>query len=229
MEMLKKRETVWGVVQEAERVRIKGQRTEVEYNRELFDILRAKRKELADAERVPPYVIFSDKALVEMAAYYPQNENAMLKITGVGKVKLGQYGDLFMGMIKTFCDKNNIIATASPVVKEVEVGEKTKFIADGFNDGLSIQDLIERHKVTQGTILEHLTKYLLAGNILRNADTLQSAISANQEQIQIAFSAFDESDNLFLRPVFDKLNGAVNFDELKILKLMFLINKQEQA
>jgi ATP-dependent DNA helicase RecQ len=234
MEMLKKREPVFGVVQEAERVIIKGQRTEVEYNRELFEILRAKRKELADSERVPPYVVFSDKALVEMAAYYPQSESAMMKITGVGKVKFKQYGELFMGMIKSFCEKNNIIALTpnpSPNIGrgESEVGEKTKIIAEGFNNGLTIQELMEGYGITQGTILEHLTKYVMAGNKLRSADELYKATSATKTQIQIAFSAFDESDNLFLRPVFDTLNGALNYDELKILKLLYLIHKQEKT
>lgn len=233
MEMLKNRESVFGVVQEADRVKIKGQRTDIEYNRELFEILRQKRKELADSERVPPYVIFSDKALVEMAAYYPQNENDMLKITGVGKVKLKQYGELYIGIIKTFCKQNNIVAltsTLSPKGRgELEVGEKTKMIADGFNNGLSIQMLMERYGVTQGTILEHLTKYVMAGNKLRNADELHSLTSATKEQVQIAFSAFAESDNLFLKPVFDKLNGSLNYDELKILRMLYLVKTQESA
>ncbi|MBI3162165.1 MAG: DNA helicase RecQ, partial [Chloroflexi bacterium] len=72
LEALKKREPIFGVVQEAERVRTKRRKEEVEYNHELFEALRQKRKELADEAGVPPYVIFSDKTLVEMAAYYPQ-------------------------------------------------------------------------------------------------------------------------------------------------------------
>lgn len=230
VETLKKREPVFGVVQEAGRARIKGQRTDVEYNRELFEILRAKRKELADGERVPPYVIFSDKALVEMAAYYPRSENAMMKITGVGKVKLKQYGGLFMGLIKTFCEQNNISATPDPAPQttsgDSEVGERTRIIADGFDSGLSIHELAGRHGVTQGTIVEHLTKYVTAGNKLRNADELRSMTSAKGEQIQLALSAFGESENLFLRPVFDKLNGELNYDELKILRLLYLTSRQ---
>ncbi len=230
METLKKREPVFGVVQEAGRARIKGQRTDVEYNRELFEILRAKRKELADGERVPPYVIFSDKALVEMAAYYPRNESAMMKITGVGKVKWKQYGGLFMGLIKTFCEQNNISATPDPAPqttsRDSEVGERTRVIADGFDSGLSIQELAGRHGITQSTIVEHLTKYATAGNKLRKADELKSMTSANERQIQLAFSAFGESENLFLRPVFDKLNGELNFDELKILRLLYLAQRQ---
>ena len=57
---------------------------------------------------VPPYVIFSDKTLVEMAAYYPQSLESLLKISGVGQVKLRQYGEAFLEVIKSYCEKHGI-------------------------------------------------------------------------------------------------------------------------
>ncbi|MEP6895809.1 MAG: DNA helicase RecQ, partial [Chloroflexota bacterium] len=98
LESLKKRETIFGVMQEAERVRTKGKKTEVEYNSALFALLRQKRKELADEASVPPYVIFSDKTLTEMAAYYPQSLESLLNISGVGQAKLEKYGTTFLGV-----------------------------------------------------------------------------------------------------------------------------------
>ena len=98
LEMLRKRETVMGVVQEAERVQKKGKRKEeLEYNHALFALLRQKRKEMADEAGVPPYVIFSDRTLTEMAAYYPQSAESLLSISGVGQVKLRQYGEVLSG------------------------------------------------------------------------------------------------------------------------------------
>ncbi len=80
---------------------IKGKKAELEYNSALFALLRQKRKEMADEAGVPPYVIFSDKTLVEMAAYYPQSVASLLNISGVGQVKLRQYGEAFLDVIKT--------------------------------------------------------------------------------------------------------------------------------
>ncbi|MEW6085704.1 MAG: DNA helicase RecQ [Chloroflexota bacterium] len=108
LEALKKREPIFGVVQEAERVRVKGKKREVEYNHALFAILRQKRKEMADEAGVPPYVIFSDRTLTEMAAYYPQSHESLLKISGVGRAKLSQYGDAFLNVIKEYCVKHGI-------------------------------------------------------------------------------------------------------------------------
>ncbi len=70
----------------------------------LFEQLRSVRKELADAKGVPPFVIFSDKSLVEMAIVRPVDSQTLLTIHGVGLAKCGQYGDPFMKVIKQFND-----------------------------------------------------------------------------------------------------------------------------
>ena len=84
---------------------------------------------------------------------------------------------------------------------------------------------MERHQVTKGTILEHFTKYVMVGNKLRNDNDLQSLISATPDQQQAAFAAFDELSPTYLKPVFDKMNGTLNYDELKILRLLYLISR----
>ena len=71
-----------------------------DYDHALFDSLRGLRKELADREGVPPFVIFSDASLAEMAATCPQDRAAMLLINGVGLHKLEHYGDQFLSRIQ---------------------------------------------------------------------------------------------------------------------------------
>ena len=78
-----------------------GKRLEgLDYDEDLFQALRVLRKRLADEARVPPYVIFGDAALVEMAAYRPKDEEALLAINGVGAVKLERYGADFLKVIR---------------------------------------------------------------------------------------------------------------------------------
>ena len=239
LESLKKREAIFGVVQEAERVRTKGKKAEVEYNSALFALLRQKRKAMADEAGVPPYVIFSDRTLTEMSAYYPQSNESLLNISGVGQVKARQYGDAFLEVLKAYCEKHGLkeiqhprsSPTINPFTKvrgessPGELGERTRMVAEAFNEGTTIQTLMERHQVTRGTILEHLTKYILAGNKLRNGTDLQALTSATTDQQQAAFVAFDELGTTYLKPVFDKLNGVLNYDELKILRLLHLVSR----
>ncbi|OGQ99977.1 MAG: ATP-dependent DNA helicase RecQ [Deltaproteobacteria bacterium RIFOXYD12_FULL_55_16] len=75
---------------------------DLEYNQELFARLRVVRKALADAAGVPPFVIFSDAALAEMAAHLPIDNEAFLRIHGVGAHKLERYGAEFLVEIQRF-------------------------------------------------------------------------------------------------------------------------------
>ncbi|MFC1523914.1 DNA helicase RecQ [Thermodesulfobacteriota bacterium] len=73
--------------------------TDLIYNQELFEKLRRLRKDLADAGGVPPFVVFGDKTLIEMAAYQPRDEAALLNIHGVGMRKLEKYGPAFLKIL----------------------------------------------------------------------------------------------------------------------------------
>ncbi|MBI5838870.1 MAG: RecQ family ATP-dependent DNA helicase [Chloroflexi bacterium] len=245
LEALKKREPIFGVLQEAERVRKKE---EVEYNHALFAILRQKRKEMADEAGVPPYVIFSDKTLVEMAAFYPQSYDSLLQIFGVGQAKLGQYGETFLEIIKAYCEKHGLkelphpqplpqrgrgTSSLSPIGRGArgeggELPERTRLVAQAFNAGDTIPTLMKSHQVTMGTILDHLMKYTQAGNSLRKDGDVESLSSTTPEQRQTALAAFAELGAYYLKPIYDKLNGALNYDDLKILRVAYLISQQEK-
>ena len=246
LEALKKRETIFGVMQEAERIRIKGKKDEVEYNSALFALLRQTRKAMADEAGVPPYVIFSDRTLTEMAAYYPQTNESLLNISGMGQVKLKQYGDPFLEVIKAYCEKHGISERPHPrpfsqkekgeespspagrgVRGDGELAARTRIVGEAFNAGASVQELMQRHGVTANTILDHLNKYLLASNPIRSDNDLQALTSTTPDQQQAAFITFDELGPNFLKPVFDKLNGTLNYDELKILRMLYLISHQD--
>ncbi len=230
---LKARAKIFGQLQEVEeRAKKKDNKKELEYNHALFALLRAKRKELADAEGVPPYVIFSDRTLVEMAAYYPQSRQSLLRISGIGQVKLEKLGDLFLDVLVPYCKKHKIAEKARETesakkgkpAKSAESGPgaRTTLMGEAYNDGESVKDLMERYQVSVGTVIDHLARYALAGNRLRNGGEFQSLTSTSPDQQQAAFAAFDELGAEYLKPVFEKLGGRVNYDELKILRLCYL-------
>ena len=68
----------------------------------LFDALRACRRELAEEAGVPPYVVFHDSTLREMAAAKPRNRDALARITGIGTRKLDAYGDAFLSVLRQY-------------------------------------------------------------------------------------------------------------------------------
>jgi ATP-dependent DNA helicase RecQ len=73
---------------------------DLEYDQNLFEKLRELRKEIAVEQGVPPFVVFSDASLAEMAAVRPQDDGGMLGITGVGKYKLEHYGARFLKILQ---------------------------------------------------------------------------------------------------------------------------------
>jgi ATP-dependent DNA helicase RecQ len=75
---------------------------------DLFARLRALRKRLADESHLPPYVIFSDKTLLELAAYFPQTESQFAEIYGVGQEKRRKYAQVFLKEIVSYCQPRNV-------------------------------------------------------------------------------------------------------------------------
>ena len=222
-----------------ERARKGAQKTqELEYNHALFAILRQKRKEMADAAGIPPYVIFPDKTLIEMAAYYPQSSESLRGIFGVGHVKASQYGHMFVSVIKSFCETHGLEARPIPlrnargkpgILSPRQACSRRTY--DAHRPGIQ-----RRRKDpgpdgaipgNAGTIFDHLTKFAVAGNPLRNGEELESLSSATLEQRRAAFAAFDELGAIYLRPVFDKLDSSLNYEELKVLRLLYLAARGE--
>jgi len=233
LEMLKSREQVKGQINEAkknERSVAKGKSAsteEPEYDKSLFTLLRNKRKELADASNVPPYVIFSDKTLAQMAAYFPQSKESLLNMSGMGKVKYERYGIDFLTVIKAYCRENRIEEKyKTPMREKDDAGRRYMTVGDAYNAGESIQSLMARYNVTADTILNHLARFLMAGNPLRSAEDLISLSNLNPDQQMKVFKAFDMLGSDMLKPVHEKLNGTVNYDELKILRLCYLCEKR---
>ena len=84
-----------------------SRKIETTYDHALFERLRERRKELADKANVPPYVIFPDKTLIQMAAVLPLSREQLLQIHGVGAVKCEKYGQIFIELLAQYCQTHH--------------------------------------------------------------------------------------------------------------------------
>ena len=204
---------------------------DLDYDRELFEILRQTRKELADESGVPPFVIFADKTLVEMATYFPQSGENFLNIHGIGKVKAEKFGALFMPVIEAYCRDKGIEEkpkhTAQAAALKPDAAEapgagavKPRYITVGelFNSGRSIGDIMDLFGIRQTTVIDHLVKFARDGFGLPGVELLKIS-SLPDDQIERVLEAFNQCGNEYLKPAFDFLNGTVQYDELRILRL----------
>jgi ATP-dependent DNA helicase RecQ len=78
---------------------------DADYDQALFEVLRSVRTEEARRLKVPPYIVFGDKTLRDMATHLPQTEDAFMQMNGVGAQKLKKFGELFMGAIREYSEK----------------------------------------------------------------------------------------------------------------------------
>ncbi len=223
-EALKNRETILGILEKPQPA---GQAEKPAHDRDLFEILRGKRKELADKARVPPYVIFSDRTLVEMATYFPQSLNSMMDINGVGAVKLQHYGQLFLELIQAYCAHKGIQEKPKSSAKaEENLPRPNKLrhttVGEAYNAGKTVIMLMEEYQVKANTILDHLTRYALEGNSLRPAEDVRELSRLSEMAQETVLSAIASEGADYLRPIYDRLNGAISFEEIKILRLYFL-------
>lgn len=89
-----------------------------EFDDGLFQELRALRKALADSQNVPPFVIFGDVSLREMAHYFPQSLESFQRISGVGEMKLERYGEQFLGIIKSYAEAHKVAEIEIPLSRK---------------------------------------------------------------------------------------------------------------
>ena len=200
---------------------------------QLFEILRQKRKELAEAANVPPFVIFSDRTLTEMATYLPQTSEDLLQIHGIGSAKLEKYGAVFMTILADYCrDHPEIKARQRPATLPREDlrptgGKRHHLVGEAFNAGQSVEQLAEAWQVKPDTILDHLYKYFQEGYPLRSGGLL-TLLQIPDEQQQRAMQAFAQLGLEFLRPVFETLNEEISYSDLKIIRLHCLSLQSER-
>ena len=198
-----------------------------EHNPILFEQLRALRARLASERALPPYTIFHDRSLIEMATYYPQMPEAFSQIYGVGQRKVEAYGPHFLPVIQTHCRKNDIQPVRKPDIQPARGvspsgQQRTDYVWRSFQAGESIAAIAADLGLTQKTILSHLNKAHQAGKPLRLEGLKESGqLSSTEEQGVMA--AFKELGDAFLKPVFNALNGSVPYDQLHLWRLIYQV------
>ncbi|MEO8893831.1 MAG: DNA helicase RecQ [Coleofasciculaceae cyanobacterium] len=118
----------------------------------LFDRLRRLRKQIADLQAVPPYVVFADSSLKLMAQQQPETIEDFAEISGVGTHKLNQYGDKFLAEIRAFCQEQKL---------PVALPSTTHMITLQFyQQGFSVEEIAQKRGFITRTIITHLSELL---------------------------------------------------------------------
>jgi len=199
------------------------------YDEGLFEQLRRLRKQLADQRGVPPFVIFADTSLRQMARDFPTDSQSFLDITGVGDQKLKAFGPIFIEEITDYCHKHNLfphknspIEKISPAIRKplkTTTHEETRqLLAQRF----SLDAIAESRGLVLGTVIAHLEKIVDEYPGI-DIEHLRPA----RQRYDLIKAAFDHHGDLTLSPVKTMLGDDFSYEELRLVRI-FLKNKKRQ-
>jgi len=201
---------------------------EVEFDRELFEKLRAVRWALAKAHTVPPYVIFGDRTLQDMARWYPQSQDSLGRIFGVGRGKLEQYGGKFLAAIRSYAQDKGIeereipqatVKASSPVARALT---STLLTTIGlFQQKMSLEKIAEARNVKVSRIVYHLEKALELGVKLD-----ASHLAFPPDRLDRIKHAFEDTNSDFLALAREALGDSYSYDEIRLGRLILKARKR---
>jgi ATP-dependent DNA helicase RecQ len=210
---------------------------EKDVDSELFEILRDLRKNLADDANLPPYIIFPDTTLKEMAVYYPGNLDALSGISGVGEVKLKKFGDTFLESIIDYCAERNIKTLKEPLsIKNSSIKTLSKTLTQAkaastapatstsstiyetfelYNEGLSLAEMAGKRSLKENTITAHLERLIQNGEEI---DIDRFVSLDDQKEIERALDEIGEDGFDMLRTIKDLLGDNFSYYQIKLVR-----------
>jgi ATP-dependent DNA helicase RecQ len=175
-----------------------------EFDEGLFERLRELRKQIADSKGVPPYVVFSDVTLKEMAADHPINQVEMSLITGVGEYKLAEYGEVFIHIIQRFMATSEF---GNSTVKGKTYLETLQLL----QVGKTIAEIAKAREIHQTTVYSHLA-YLFEKHLIH--DIAKYLTREEMALIEKAVKAVGATEAL--KPIYDFLNEEVDYGKIRL-------------
>ncbi len=192
---------------------------EIQCDETLFEKLRALRKRLADERAVPPYIIFPDSTLRQLARHYPANEQELSRISGIGEKKRREFGEIFLREIAAHLQGNPRQMFADDFAGPDTCAPRRSLLTDTvseslllFRQGKTISEIARMRGVKDSTVFGHLEEALLAGEAI-DVNTVVSA----QAQRDIA-TAFTRHGFVSLSAVVEALGGKYNYGECRIMR-----------
>lgn len=197
-------------------------KTEEGFDRELFEQLRAIRRELANTNGVPPYVIFGDRTLQDIARYYPQSLESLGNAFGIGRSKLERYGDRFLRAVRLYAEERGIAERDMPTARVAKRAPKGRVLSHStratlelFEQKKSLETIARLRRYALGTILSHLEDALDRGVKLD-----VSHIAFPSDRLEAIVNAFQKAGTQLLTPVRAVLGESYGYDELRVARLV---------
>jgi ATP-dependent DNA helicase RecQ len=165
---------------------------------ELFNVLKDLRKKISKVKNIPPFVIFQDNSLEDMAIQYPVNTEELQNIVGVGTGKAQRYGKEFIDIIKTYVEEKEIIRPQDMVVKSIVNKSGLKvYIIQAIDRKMSFEDICQSKNLEMKDLLSEVEAIVNSGTKLNVEYYVNDILDEDhQEEIYNYFLEEAETENL---------------------------------
>ncbi len=189
---------------------------------ELFSILKDLRKKISKQKEVPPFVIFQDPSLEDMAIQYPITIDELQNISGVGAGKAQRYGAEFIDIIKKYVEEKEIIRPLDMVVKSVVNKSGIKvYIIQSIDMKRPLEDIADAKGLEMGELMSEIEAIVNSGTRLNLDYYIDSMIDEErQHDIYSYFGEEAESDSL--AEAIKELGSEFEEDEIRLMRIKFL-------
>lgn len=200
---------------------------------ELFIILKNLRREIAENEGVPPYIVFGDNTLKEMSLRMPINKEQLLDISGVGEKKIDKYGYEFINKVKEYIENNSLEVnfeflnaksktTNSKTTKRISDKKKSfEITIEELKEGRSFIDIAKDRDITVSTVMSHIYKFLSDGGKVDFEINFTNLFTKEDEEEVIR--AIKKIGYNKLKPIKEEVRYDISYDTIKYIILKYTL------
>ncbi|MEO9953552.1 DNA helicase RecQ [Nonlabens sp.] len=188
---------------------------------QLVKFLKDLRKKVAKQKNVPPYIVFQDPSLEDMATKYPVNMEEMANIHGVGEGKAKKYGKPFVELISTYVDDNDITRPDDLVIKSTgaKSGNKLYFITS-IDRKLSFDDMASAKGMDMDQLINELESIVYSGTKLNVGYWIDEMLDEDQQEELHEYFIESESDKI--DAAVEEFDGDYEEEEIRLYRLRFI-------
>ncbi|MFM2061594.1 MAG: hypothetical protein RLZZ507_1264 [Cyanobacteriota bacterium] len=224
-EVMRKQRNVSIAVPVAQKITVEDGNAKAAEVEVLMQKLRSLRKQLADEQAVPPYVIFHDSTLKLMAQVQPKTLHEFGELSGVGSHKLAQYGDRFLAEIQAYCQQQSLQIPKNNQVyhsaSEHYPSDTESTTLELYQQGFSIQEIAEKRNVKTSTVIKHLT------DLIEKNQPIDLNLLVPLDRQKKIWQVIDVLGDINLTPIREYLGESYSFDEIRLVRARWRREKRK--
>ena len=187
----------------------------------LMQLLLNLRKQVAEANEVPPYAVFQENSLEEMCLKYPITSEELVTINGVGEGKAKRYGDQFINLISQYVEENQITRPDDLVVKSTGINSALKlYLIQSIDRKLPLEDIADAKGMSMEKLVSEMETIVFAGTRLNIDYYLEDLF--DDDQLEELYDYFIESDSDSISEATAAFDGDYEEEELRLYRLKFM-------